>query len=168
MTKNAILTPVSSIEEGNWPDEMPLETLVASVFSAVEAELGLSPEYPSEVSLLFTDDATIQGINAEWRGNDKPTNVLSFPSLQIKPGMAPGRLLGDIVFGYETVVREAQEEHKPFENHLSHLVAHGLLHLFGYDHESDAQAEDMEALERRILARLAIPDPYAVSDSDNV
>ena len=147
---------------------MRLETLVASVFTAVEAELGLSPEYPSEVSLLFTDDATIQGINAEWRDKDKPTNVLSFPSLQIKPGTAPGRLLGDIVFGYETVLREAQEEQKPFDNHLSHLVAHGLLHLFGYDHESDAQAEDMEALERRILARLAIPDPYAVSDSDNV
>ncbi len=168
MSKSAILTPVSSVEGGNWPGELELEAIVESVFSAVEAVLGLSQEQPSEVSLLFTDDATIQGINTEWRGKDKPTNVLSFPSLALKPGMAPGPLLGDIVFGYETVVREAQEEHKPFENHLSHLVAHGLLHLFGHDHETDEEAEVMEALERRILARLAIPDPYAVSDGDNV
>ncbi len=164
----AILTAVSSIEGGNWPGELALEALVESVFCAVEAELGLSPEHPSEVSLLFTDDATIQGVNAEWRGKDKPTNVLSFPSLALKPGMKPGSLLGDIVFAYETVVLEAQAERKPFENHLSHLVAHGLLHLFGHDHGTDEEAEEMEALERRILSRLAIPDPYAVSDDDNV
>jgi probable rRNA maturation factor len=164
----AILTPVSSIEEGSWPDEAALEALVSSVFRAVEAELALSPKHPSEVSLLFTDDATIKGINAEWRAKDKPTNVLSFPAFPLKPGMAPKPLLGDIVFGYETVASEAFEEQKPFENHLSHLVAHGLLHLFGYDHEADAEADEMEALERKILARLAIPDPYAVSDVDNV
>lgn len=168
MTNDAVLIPVSSIESGDWPDEATLEALVISVLRAVEAELGLSPEKPSEVSLLFTDDETIRGINAKWRGKDKPTNVLSFPSLQLKPGMAPGPLLGDIVFGYDTVAREAADEGKPFEHHLSHLVTHGLLHLFGYDHETEADAQDMEAMERRILASLAIPDPYAVSDDDNV
>ena len=168
MSGTAILTAVSSIEEGSWPDEVALEALVASVFRAAEAELSLSPKYPSEVSLLFTDDATIKGINAEWRAKDKPTNVLSFPAFQLKPGMAPKPLLGDIVFAHETVAREAAEEGKTFESHLSHLVAHGLLHLFGYDHETDEEAVDMEALERKILARLAIADPYAVSDGDNV
>ena len=168
MTELAVLSAASSIESGDWPDEAWLEALVSSVFSAAEAELSLLPEYPSEVSLLFTDDAAIQSINAQWRGKNKPTNVLSFPSIALKPGMAPGPLLGDIVFGFETVAREAAEEGKPFEHHLSHLTAHGLLHLFGYDHETDAEADDMEALERRILARLAIPDPYAVSDGDNV
>lgn len=168
MSGKVILTAVSSIEEGNWPDEAALEALVSSVFRAFEAELALSPKHPTEVSLLFTDDATIQGINAEWRAKDKPTNVLSFPAFPLKPGMAPKPLLGDIVFAFETVAREASEEQKPFEKHLSHLVAHGLLHLFGYDHESDEDAEVMEALERKILARLAIPDPYAVSDGDNV
>jgi probable rRNA maturation factor len=164
----AILTAVFSVEEGGWPDEAALEGLVASVFRAAEKELGLSPRHPTEVSLLFTDDAAIKEINAEWRAKDKPTNVLSFPAFQLKPGMAPKRMLGDIVFAYETVAREAGEEQKPFDNHLRHLVAHGLLHLFGFDHETDHEADEMEALERRILARLAIPDPYAVSDVDNV
>lgn len=168
MSGKVILTAVSSIEEGNWPDEAVLESLVSLVFRAVEAELTLSPEHPSEVSLLFTDDATIQGINAQWRAKDKPTNVLSFPAFPLKPGMAPKLMLGDIVFAFQTVEREAFDEQKPFENHLSHLIAHGLLHLFGYDHENDADAQAMEALEIRILARLAIPDPYAVSDRDNV
>ena len=163
-----ILTSVSTVEAGNWPDENTLEKLVSSVFRAAETELGLASEYPSEVSLLFTDDKTIRGINAEWRGKDKPTNVLSFPAFPLKPGMAPKRLLGDIVLAFDTVAREASAESKPFEHHLSHLIAHGLLHLFGHDHEADSDAEVMEALERKILARLAIPDPYAVSDGDNV
>jgi probable rRNA maturation factor len=94
--------------------------------------------------------------------------VLSFPAFQLRPGMAPKPLLGDIVLAFETVAREAVDEGKPFNDHLSHLVAHGLLHLFGYDHDTDVQAAEMEALERKILARLAIADPYAVSDGDNV
>jgi probable rRNA maturation factor len=168
VTKAAILTAVSSVEDGGWPNETDLEKLVTAVFRAAESELMLSPDYPSEVSLLFTDDATIQGINAEWRAKDKPTNVLSFPAFQLRPGMAPKPLLGDIVLAFETVAREAVDEGKPFNDHLSHLVVHGLLHLFGYDHDTDVQAAEMEALERKILARLAIADPYAVSDGDNV
>ena len=163
-----ILTAVFTVESGDWPDEAALERLTADVFRAAEAELGLTADYPSEVSLLFADDQTIRGINAEWRGKDKPTNVLSFPAYPLRPGMAPKPLLGDIALAFETVVREAEIEAKPFAHHLSHLLAHGLLHLFGYDHETDAEAEAMEQLERQILARLAIPDPYAVNDADNV
>ncbi|KIZ39760.1 rRNA maturation RNase YbeY, partial [Rhodopseudomonas palustris] len=106
-------------------------------------------------------------LNANWRGIDKPTNVLSFPALQppggIEPDDAP-RMLGDIAIAYETVRREADDEGKPFVNHLSHLAVHGFLHLVGYDHESEAEAEAMEDVERQILAGLGIPDPYADQD----
>ncbi|TIX40762.1 MAG: rRNA maturation RNase YbeY, partial [Mesorhizobium sp.] len=99
-------------------------------------------------------------LNVGWRGKDKPTNVLSFPAFPFARGGPLPPMLGDIVLAAETVVREAALEHKPLENHISHLVIHGLLHLLGYDHETDAEAELMEATERAALARLAIPDPY--------
>src|SRR5690606_27325001 len=111
--------------------------------------------------VIFTDDAAIRALNAEWRGKDKATNVLTFPAFPVLRGGALPPMLGDIVLAYETVEREAREEDKPFESHLSHLLAHGFLHLAGYDHEEDGEAEEMEDAERRILARLAIPDPYA-------
>lgn len=164
----AILDPVISIEGGEWQDEATLQTLVSKALNAASEELGLGTGNPSEVSLLFTDNATIKELNAQWRAKDKPTNVLSFPAFPIKPGMSLMPLLGDIVLAFETVESEAKQEHKPFDNHVSHLVVHGLLHLLGYDHETDAEAEEMEGLERKILARLAIPDPYALSNENNV
>ncbi len=101
---------------------------------------------------MLTDDAGIRTLNSNWRGIDKPTNVLSFPALQPegewKEGDAP-RMLGDIAIAYETMRREADEEQKPFDHHLSHLAVHGFLHLIGYDHENDGDAEEMEALETR-------------------
>jgi probable rRNA maturation factor len=163
-----IFEPVLSIEGGDWQDEAALQILVSGALNAASAELGLSTGNPSEVSLLFTDDATIKELNAQWRAKDKPTNVLSFPAFPLKPGMALMPLLGDIVLAFETVQSEAKQEQKPFENHVSHLVVHGLLHLLGYDHETDADADEMEGLERKILARLAIPDPYALSSENNV
>ncbi|GLR84172.1 endoribonuclease YbeY [Bradyrhizobium iriomotense] len=118
----------------------------------------------AEVAVMLTDDSGIRTLNCNWRGIDKPTNVLSFPALQPegewKPGDAP-RMLGDIAIAYETLRREADEEQKPFDHHLSHLAVHGFLHLIGYDHENDADAEEMEALEQDVLAQLGIPDPYA-------
>jgi probable rRNA maturation factor len=120
----------------------------------------------AELSGILTSDRAIRALNRRWRGRDTPTNVLSFPA----PSQAPGRLprgaprhLGDIVLAYETVAREARADGKPLDHHIAHLALHGFLHLLGYDHESHGQAEAMERRERRILARLGVPDPYAGS-----
>jgi probable rRNA maturation factor len=120
---------------------------------------------PSELSVLLCDDATIARLNARWRGQERPTNVLSFPAAPL--GTAPGGRtpLGDLAVAYQTVAREAHEQGKPVANHLSHLVVHGFLHLLGYDHQEDGEAERMERLERDILARIGIADPYASRDA---
>lgn len=147
------------VDAGVWPPEARLLGLVERAAAAAFAELKLAGT--SELSVVFTDDAAIQALNAQWRNKDKPTNVLSFPAFPPAKGGRLPPMLGDIVLAAETVVREATEEKKPVENHVSHLVIHGLLHLLGYDHETDDEAEEMEAVERAALARLAIPDPYA-------
>ena len=147
-----------SVEAGGWPGEDVLCTTAERAVTAALAEMGTEGE--TELSLLFTDDAHIRVLNRDWRGKDKPTNVLSFPAFRMSPGDPLPPLLGDIVLAFETVSSEAALEEKPFEHHLTHLIVHGFLHLLGYDHESPEEAEEMEALERRILARLAIPDPY--------
>lgn len=149
------------VEAGAWPDERALRALVERAVPAALAEAEVEGGDGAELSLVFTDDAAIRRLNAEWRGKDKPTNVLSFPAFPVAPGDPLPPMLGDIVLASETVAREAAEEDKPLENHITHLIIHGLLHLLGYDHETDEEAEEMEALERRALARLAIPDPYA-------
>jgi probable rRNA maturation factor len=117
----------------------------------------------AEVSVLLTDDDGIRALNKQWRGIDKPTNVLSFPAPKAPAGP---RMLGDIAIAHETTEREAAAEGKRFEHHLAHLAVHGFLHLLGYDHESDAEAETMERLERVILAKLDVPDPYAMRDTE--
>jgi probable rRNA maturation factor len=155
-----------SIEEGDWPDEAGLLALCAPVLEAAavylkDVEAQPFQAHAPELSLLFTDDASIREINAEWRDQDKPTNVLSFPAFPLAPGGMPGPMLGDIIFAFETVAREAAELEKPFEAHLSHLLVHGLLHLFGYDHINHDEATIMEGLETRILERLGLSDPYA-------
>ncbi|HEX6860316.1 MAG TPA: rRNA maturation RNase YbeY [Caulobacteraceae bacterium] len=109
--------------------------------------------------ILLTDDETVRELNGRFRGKDKPTNVLSFPAIENPEGF-----IGDIALAFETCAREADEQGKPLAHHLQHLVAHGVLHLVGYDHESDAQAQAMEALEREILSGLGVPDPYAAGD----
>jgi probable rRNA maturation factor len=118
----------------------------------------------AELAVMLTDDAGIRTLNLNWRGIDKPTNVLSFPALQptgpAGPEDAP-RMLGDIAIAYQTTRSEADDEQKPFDHHLSHLAVHGFLHLIGYDHEKDDDAEAMESLETEILAQLGIPDPYS-------
>jgi probable rRNA maturation factor len=120
----------------------------------------------AELAVMLTDDAGIRTLNRNWRSIDKPTNVLSFPALQPtapSPDDAP-RMLGDIAIAYETTRSEADDQQKPFDHHLTHLAVHGFLHLVGYDHESEAEAEAMENLERDILGTLGIPDPYAHQD----
>jgi probable rRNA maturation factor len=111
------------------------------------------------LAVLLTDDAAVRALNAAWRGIDKPTNVLSFPAPRGERRYAPVPL-GDIAIACETTAREAQAEGKPLAHHLSHLAVHGFLHLLGYDHESDREAEAMEQLERKVLAALGVPDPY--------
>ncbi|MER9657782.1 rRNA maturation RNase YbeY [Mesorhizobium sp. M0152] len=147
------------VEAGTWPDEAALSRLVDWAVAAAFAETAAQGH--SELSIVFSDDAHIRTLNAGWRGKDKPTNVLSFPAFPFPKGGPLPPMLGDIVLAAETVAREAALEEKPLDNHISHLVIHGLLHLLGYDHETDAEAEEMESVERAALARLAIPDPYA-------
>jgi probable rRNA maturation factor len=111
----------------------------------------------SELAIVLTDDSTIRLLNRDWRGVDAPTNVLSFPA-----GYCGGArpFIGDIVLAYETVAAEADAERKPLAHHVAHLAVHGFLHLLGYDHVRKKDAEAMEAVERDILRRLNIPDPY--------
>ena len=158
-----------TVENEGWPDEAALlllseRTLGTAADLLADEEGQTFPQTPPELSLVFTDDASIQEINAEWRGKDKPTNVLSFPAFPLEPGKMPGPMLGDIVVARETVEREAVELEKSFEDHLTHLLVHGFLHLFGYDHMETDEAERMEALETRILAVLGLSDPYAGQD----
>ena len=162
-----------SVEDGAWPAEERLcamsERVLGLAGNFLEREEGQPfPESGApEVSLVFTNDEGIRGINAEWRGQDKPTNVLSFPAYPIAPGKMPGPMLGDIVVARETVEREAAELDKSFDVHLTHLLVHGFLHLFGYDHIENDEAERMEATETRILAKLGLSDPYAGQDPIN-
>ena len=141
------------IEDPSWSAALP--EAEALVLAAAEATLASEGAVGEGVTLLLTDDETIRDLNQRFRAQDKPTNVLSFPAPQ-----NPERFLGDIALAYGVCAREAQEQGKPLANHLQHLVAHGVLHLLGYDHESDAQADEMEGLERAVLAGLGIPDPY--------
>ena len=123
---------------------------------------GLASPARAELCVVLADDTEQQRLNSLFRGQDTPTNVLAFPAWE--PGMrspsgAP-LLLGDIVLAFETVAREAAEQSKPFADHLRHLIVHGVLHLLGYDHQTAGAASIMESLERAILAKLGVPDPY--------
>ena len=148
-----------AIEAGSWPDRTLLEGLCLKAIGAAFKVGGLQALPGSEVSLVFTDDASIRELNRDWRDKDKPTNVLSFPGSD-PDGEVYGPLLGDIVLAYETVRREADDMGIEFDDHLTHLVVHGILHLFDYDHQDEDEAEAMEQLERATLAELNIADPY--------
>ncbi len=158
-----------AVEADGWPEEAELETVSSHVLEAAATFLQAEekqpfPAMPPEVSLVFSDDAQVRAINAEWRGQNKPTNVLSFPAFPLVPGGKPGPMLGDIIIARETVEREAADLDKSFNDHLTHLMVHGFLHLFGYDHMDSEEAERMESIETRILASLGLSDPYAGQD----
>lgn len=155
----AVLEIDIAVEAEGWPGEDELAALCERTAVSVLGELGFS-DAQTELSVLFTDDAAIAGLNARWRGKEGPTNVLSFPSFEVSPGDAPPPMLGDIVLALETISREADMEGKAFDHHLTHLLVHGLLHLLGYDHQDSAEADLMEGCERRILAGIGIDDPY--------
>ena len=146
------------IEDDAWAKALP----EAEPLARAAAEAALTGERAGGVVVLLTDDETVRDLNARFRGKDKSTNVLSFPA-----GHNPEGLLGDVALAFGVCAREAAEQRKPLAHHLQHLVAHGVLHLVGYDHETDAEAEAMEALEREILAGLGVPDPYAAGQGDH-
>jgi probable rRNA maturation factor len=148
------------VQARRWREVPGLRERVEDAIAAGLAVAPLAPAAGAELSLLMTDDRRMRVVNRDWRGFDKPTNVLSFPAAP-PDRIARSPVLGDIVLAYETVVREAAEENKALGDHLSHLVIHGLLHLLGEDHETSAQAQRMESLEIAALARLGIADPYA-------
>jgi len=114
---------------------------------------------PAVIAVILTDDAEQRRLNRDYRGKDASTNVLSFSMGDPVPG-GGAVMLGDVVLAFETVAREADEQNKPLADHLRHLVVHGVLHLLGFDHENDMEAEIMERREREILAGLGVPDPY--------
>ena len=143
-----------------WDHHPQMEEIAERVLTHASAHCGVKLLDGAEVSLLLIDDARMREMNKEWREKDKPTNVLSFQSVQ-KERLVSAPFLGDIVLAYETVEREARDEGKSFDDHAAHLVVHGFLHLLGHDHMNDEEAEVMEALETRILAGLGIADPYA-------
>jgi probable rRNA maturation factor len=156
--------------EGGWIEATVWEAVAQR---AADAAALVAPELASprlSASLLFTSDEEIRTLNREWRGKDKPTNVLSFPMLARAELLGltpegPPELLGDIALAAETCVREASDKGVPLDHHAAHLVIHGLLHLAGYDHEtSDEDAVAMETCETKALAFLGIADPYAGFD----
>ena len=150
-----------------WQTEPDAEAVIHRAIEAA-AEFADADVGEAELAVMLTDDSGIRTLNSNWRGIDKPTNVLSFPALPPTGPSGPDdppRMLGDIAIAYQTTRKEADDEQKPFDHHLSHLAVHGFLHLIGYDHENDDEAETMEALEQTILAQLGIPDPYADRDS---
>lgn len=153
------------VMDAGWRTLVPgLDALVERAVAAVAS--GLGPDLGSgELSLVFATDPFVRTLNAEHRGKDAPTNVLSFPNGFDVPAGAP-RLLGDVVFARETIAREAAEQDKPVADHVAHMLVHGILHLCGWDHETADQARAMEALETELLARLGVPDPYRAFASD--
>jgi probable rRNA maturation factor len=155
--------------DAEWDSSTDWEALALSAAQVAIAE----SRYPElaraeravELSVCLTDDEQVRALNAQWRGKDKPTNVLSFPLAEDEdlieansPG--PELMLGDIVLARGTCAREAEEKRVPLEQHAAHLLVHGTLHLLGYDHHEDDEAADMEGREIRALARLGIADPY--------
>ena len=144
---------------GDWT-ETDQTTARTAALAALEAGLDEDEAEESfEISLAFADDATVQGLNRDYRGQDKPTNVLSFETGE---EALPGEpvLLGDVVLARETCAREAADMGKSFRDHLTHLTIHGVLHLLGYDHIDEEDAEVMESLEVQILAAMGIDNPY--------
>jgi probable rRNA maturation factor len=159
-----------TIDEKLWKTQPNISAQIKSLIKQIVPQTTLATIKKIEISILLTNDKQIQELNKNYRHKDKPTNVLSFPLLDGKK-IKNGNLekldlngdylaLGDIVIAYETILKEAAEQNKTFQNHLTHLLIHSLLHLIGFDHEKEKDAEIMEELEIKILKNLGIKNPY--------
>ena len=166
MTRGVAAVDVVLHCEG-WPKALPglrrrVRSAARRALERGRAACGWPPPGPLELAVVLADDAELGRLNRRFRGKRGPTNVLSFPAAApgaAGPDAAP-LVLGDLVLALETVLREAAAQNKPVADHLAHLVVHGVLHLIGYDHQSEADARRMESLEKSILAELGVPDPY--------
>ncbi len=146
--------------EPRWRRALPTRKLAREAVAAATEEAAVKLARGAEMTIHLVNDAGIRELNKQWRGKDAATNVLSFPAAPAER-LASARLLGDVFVALETLTQEAAAEGKPLADHFRHLVAHGFLHLLGFDHESVAEAEAMERIETRALARLGVADPYA-------
>jgi len=146
--------------EPRWRRALATRKLAREAVAAAAEEAGLRLARGAELTIHLANDAGVRQLNKQWRGKDVATNVLSFPATS-PDRLASARLLGDVFVALETLEREAAAEGKPLADHFRHLVAHGFLHLLGFDHETPAEAETMERIEVRALARLGVADPYA-------
>lgn len=160
-------SPRTAIEADIVPDEADWSAFgdVEAVVLAAAGAVSASPELalgPTEVTIALSSDVEVASLNGTYRGKPKPTNVLSFPAGPVPDGVAAagGRFLGDIILARETILAEAVGLGIQPAHHLQHLVVHGILHLAGFDHETDEEAEAMEALETRILKSIGVSDPY--------
>jgi len=143
------------VEDTAWTEALPDAEAVVTQAAALALQSGGAGIESQEVTVLLADDAAVAELNERFRGKAGPTNVLSFPA----PEFAQPHL-GDVALAFGVCAREAAEQGKPLRNHLTHLVAHGVLHLLGWDHHTEEEAEAMEAAERQILAGMDMPDPY--------
>lgn len=157
--RSSLLTVEVIVEDERWRTLGDVEALIASAVQAVARHVGTA----GEACMLLTSDAESRRLNAGYRGQDKPTNVLSFPPAGPMGLTGTTTLLGDIALAYETVAREAADLAIPPSAHLQHLAVHGLLHLLGHDHETDAEAARMEGLEIEILDAIGVANPYSDS-----
>jgi probable rRNA maturation factor len=148
------------VEDPAWTAAEPDAAAIAR--EAALAVLSHEGRRGEGVTVLLADDAAVRELNARFRDKDQPTNVLSFPAAE-----NPERHLGDVALAYGVCAREAEAQGKPLARHLQHLVAHGVLHLLGYDHMTEHEAHVMEGLERVVLAGLGAPDPYAAGEGDH-
>lgn len=153
-------------DDPNWGKaRLGIKTLFPDVLEAAYKALPAKPKAPLDVTITLSNDKNIRVLNRDHRGKDKATNVLSFPlwdGIDDIPQSREAVPIGDIIIALETMKREAIEQDKSLKDHMSHMLVHGFLHLLGYDHMSDAEAEEMESLEVKILKKLGIKDPYTV------
>ncbi len=166
--EQAGLTVDILVKNANWRRLGAVEEEIPRLVHSVFTILGYDSSKPLEIGIVLSSDTEVRMLNRAYRGKDMPTNVLSFPMTDPGNGDRIGsRLLGEVVLALETILREAHEARVSPIDHLSHLIAHGILHLLGHDHQTDAEAARMEAEESNILRSLGLRDPYAASDRNN-